>query len=248
MALKTKIKAARIYQNKAVLVYDQVSAPRFTELLRVIAKHCPSPGKVFDVGCGTGTLLFNLHKLGWAIQGCDPSAAMRRAARLKNQGANIDRASATQFKPSKAPDLLTCTSDVINHIDSLSDVKFFLRRAFQCLAVGGIFIFDSITPNDIENNWPGYVQLNQAKNFYMLRYGAKIDSCVGTLTYDLFLKSGRGVWKRSTEVHSLRALEINWIQTELGRVGFRNIEIRDALTLRSPTKRTCRWICVAKKP
>lgn len=137
---------ARIYQNKAVLVYDQVSAPRFTELLRVIAKHCPSPGKVFDVGCGTGTLLFNLHKLGWAIQGCDPSAAMRRAARLKNEGAGIDRASATQFKPSQAPDLLTCTSDVINHIDSLSDVRFFLRRAFQCLAVGGIFILIPLRP------------------------------------------------------------------------------------------------------
>ena len=236
-----------LYQNTAVSIYDRFPSPDFTQVLLLIEKMKPGKGSAFDVGCGTGTLLRYLSDREWEVFGCDPSGPMVELARSKNPAAHIDVATATSFEAPRGLDLITSTFDVMNHLPTLNDVREFFERSSGALADDGVLIFDTVTPNDIIRNWPRYAHIESRTDELVAIRGEKIDGRTGRLHYDFFLKQSDGSYKRSIEVHTIRALPLAWTLKALRRSGFGEVLRFDAMNLEEPNRRTVRWIYAARK-
>jgi SAM-dependent methyltransferase len=238
----------RMYLNDAVSLYDTCPAPDYQNVLDFIRMSCPKIGSSFDVGCGTGSLVKLLRSEGWDSHGCDISEAMVKAARKKNPSARIEIQSATDFEANSKVSLITCTFDVLNHLENKEKVKDFFKRSFSELQHGGILIFDSLAPDDINNNWNGYVEVDSWENLFLIRRGKRLSNGKGILTYDFFKKIGKSYWSKSTEDHTLIAPARSWIEDTLLSVGFNKIKALDATFLKRPNKKTVRYIFSAQKP
>lgn len=238
----------KMYLNDAVSLYDTCPAPDYQNVLRFIRVSCSKNGSSFDVGCGTGSLVKILRSEGWDSHGCDISEAMVKAARKKNPSAQIEIQSATTFKTNSKVDLITCTFDVLNHLENKREIKAFFRRSFSQLEQGGILIFDSLSPDDIDNNWNGYVEVDSWADLFLIRRGKKLGNGKGILTYDFFKKVEKNFWSKLTEVHTLIAPPRSWIEDTLLSLGFNKIKALDATFLKTPNKKTVRFIFSAEKP
>src|SRR5262249_57777176 len=51
--------------------------------LPFVGRHCPAPGRLLDLGCGTGRLLVPFARRGYRVLGVDLSAQMLAVARAK---------------------------------------------------------------------------------------------------------------------------------------------------------------------
>jgi 2-polyprenyl-3-methyl-5-hydroxy-6-metoxy-1,4-benzoquinol methylase len=238
----------RIYQNDAVSLYDTCPAPNYQNIVNFIRMSCSKIGSSFDVGCGTGSLVKILRSEGWDSHGCDTSEPMVKAAREKNPSARIEIQSATDFEVNSKVNLITCTFDVLNHLENKKKISTFFKRSFSKLQHGGILIFDSLAPDDINNNWNGYVEVDSWEDLFLIRRGKKISFGKGVLTYDFFKKIEKNHWSKSTEIHTLIAPSRSWIEHTLLSLGFNKVRALDATFLKKPNKKTVRYVFSAQKP
>ena len=234
-----------MYESTAVGLYDRCPAPDFAPVLRFVESVAPSPGRVFDVGCGTGSLLRLLHDRGWAVEGCDPSVAMVQAARTKNPYARISVAGCSDFLPAVAPDLITSTFDVVNHLPSLRSIRDFLYRARRALPRGGVLVFDAVTPDDIDRNWSRYVDVDRLADTVLVRSGKRLGPARGLLLYEYFVRQGRDTCRMHVERHILRSASRQWFSKNLRDAGFSKLNFVDAASLLPPGRRSVRWLIAA---
>lgn len=238
-----------MFGDSAAGIYDTCPAPDHSAPLNFIGTVAPHPGFAYDVGCGTGSLMRLLAARGWRVEGCDPSPAMVRAARAKNPGVRVVHAGTADFEPSAAAvDLVTATFDVLNHLPSLAAISSFFRRARRVLRPGGILVFDSVSPDDIDRNWRDYVEVDRIPGVVLIRSGQRLAPGRGTLTYEFFRSRADGAWDLEVEHHELRSASRRWFLDQLSRAGFSRVRLVDAATLKTPTKRTVRWLVSAQVP
>src|ERR1051326_2084073 len=62
----------------------------FTVDLQLAQDWLQPPGKLIDLGCGTGRLMLDMARLGHCVLGVDLSTEMLRVARAKCQALNVD--------------------------------------------------------------------------------------------------------------------------------------------------------------
>lgn len=103
---------------------------------QLIKRYCPVTGKVLDVGCGSGKLLWELKTLGWQVEGIDaPQAKIQSQRRqLKIKTANLQ----TQLLPYPKNyfDLVVCL-DTLEH---MSDDRRLVREMDRVAKTKGIII------------------------------------------------------------------------------------------------------------
>jgi 2-polyprenyl-3-methyl-5-hydroxy-6-metoxy-1,4-benzoquinol methylase len=99
--------------------------------------------RVFDAGCGNGTLLRALHNHGYVVAGCDASASGVNQARL-SCGANVRVEQLSVYDELEATfgnnwDVVIGT-EVIEHLYS---PRIFLRQALRLLRPGGMLVLST---------------------------------------------------------------------------------------------------------
>jgi ubiquinone/menaquinone biosynthesis C-methylase UbiE len=98
----------QLLYNELAWLYDPVSRAvslgQWQRWQHTIRQFLPTEGRVLDVGCGPGHILFELAAHGYTVVGLDPSRAMLRQARRRTRKQRYSqvlcrgRASALPFK------------------------------------------------------------------------------------------------------------------------------------------------------
>jgi SAM-dependent methyltransferase len=234
------------YSLTAASLYDELTGSHLRNVTRLIRRLAPRPGVCIDVGCGTGALIESLAASRWNVIGFDPSDSMISVAKARRPGLDLRVGDAASFTSDSPATLITATSDVINHLGSSRAVAAFLRRAAAALSPGGLLIFDSLTPYDIDRNWPGYCECTRRRDWCLTRTARRVGSGRGCLTYDFFAKQADGRYVRTVESHSLAAWPASTLVALLRSSGFENIVRLDAATLKPPARSCVRWLFAAK--
>ena len=96
-----------------------VPAPRYLMrrdlLLRIFARH--TPGRIIEIGCGAGSLLFDLAAQGFTALGVDQSpSALVLARTLAAESDGIEIAASTDDAEAESFDFLTAF-EVLEHIE-----------------------------------------------------------------------------------------------------------------------------------
>jgi SAM-dependent methyltransferase len=86
-------------------------------------------------------------KLGYNIQGCDPSPEMLKIAKRNNPGITFWPDSLPDLEHTTGSDfsLITCLYDTINYLQTLSDIQKSLIRISEVLRPNGYLIFDVVS-------------------------------------------------------------------------------------------------------
>jgi SAM-dependent methyltransferase len=118
-----------------------------SELIKQFSSKSPYELKIIDLACGTGQHIIELSKLGYNIDGSDPSEEMIKIAKQKNKENNLDieyfnESFQTSEKIKKKYDVILSLFSSINYLTEYEDISKSLKNFKALLNEGGIFIFD----------------------------------------------------------------------------------------------------------
>ena len=141
----------KVYNEFGWNYYPEIFGEQLLEWLR---RNDVKPTTAMDLACGTCILCEILHKSGVQASGMDFSAGMIDIARQGDPEIHYDVADMITYRPGEQYDLVTCTGDAINHIESLTDVERIFRNVYAYTSSGGYFIFDILNENEVSTSEP----------------------------------------------------------------------------------------------
>ena len=150
----------KIYQQGAVTNMDdnptenimpaKPSNKRISRRINFL-KDIKEPGRLLDVGCGTGEFIYYAQKERWNVFGIDISANRSKIAQIRT-GIKIHKGTIHDSSyEMNSFDLITLF-EVIEH---LPDVKATLKKAFQLLKPGGIIAISTPNINSLRRLYQG---------------------------------------------------------------------------------------------
>jgi len=162
---------------------------------------------ILDLGCGTGTVLHELKKLGIVgfMQGIDLSEEMIREARKKDTTINFKTSDVLQFDNGYQTffDLVLCTHNVVNYLHP-DNLNAFFKRISLGLNSKGLAYVDFDCEYDFISLWPNYVQTDKGEGWEVCRsnyYDSK--SRKGTEKQDWKITAEENNSVVVTETHTL---------------------------------------------
>jgi SAM-dependent methyltransferase len=128
---------------------DAHEAPRYLALAR------EAPGRVLDLGCGTGRLLLPLAREGIEITGVDAAPDMLRRCRQKlaeedgetRRRVRLSEGTLTDFRIDEDFGLVFLACNTANHLLTPDEAAGCFRRAAAHLAPGGLLVVDNSVPD-----------------------------------------------------------------------------------------------------
>jgi len=202
------------------------------------------PKTLLDVACGTGTPTMMLSKEGFFMVGVDKSVDMVRLARCKALDARIHIPFFVQdmrYLTLKVPvNVVLCLYDSVNFLLRDDDVGEAFQSAYRILDVGGLYIFDVVTEQNIRSFFDGQVYRGKTNRYsyrWTNEYDPKSRICLSHLTGSCMMD---GSYQRFHEVHRERIYPAYQIQSFLEDVGFQILAVRDAFTNKPQTHKSHR--------
>jgi SAM-dependent methyltransferase len=104
--------------------------------------------RVLDIGCGTGSLLIQLARLGYGCMGLDVDAGMLAEAKKKADREHLDiefrQGDLRHMALAETFDVVTCYQ-VLSLLESETEVKCLFERIHKILAPQGVLAFDVLS-------------------------------------------------------------------------------------------------------
>lgn len=163
--------------------YNQLIPNEFYEKYAQKIKSYHDFQSILDLACGSGTLCFLLKNEYNEVSGLDLSEEMLMIALEKNialkKGINFINANMIDDISLKNNyDLITCTLDSLNYLDSLNKVEKVFTNVSSSLQKGGYFLFDVLTQFYIDEIVDDYYQAEKIDEFEYEWQVKKVDDNV----------------------------------------------------------------------
>tara|TARA_R110000824_G_scaffold67912_10_gene175917 strand:+ start:786 stop:1526 length:741 start_codon:yes stop_codon:yes gene_type:complete len=138
-----------MYDRQYSQIYDLLHADKAYDrevnfIYDIYDRHAEIPlNQILDVGCGTGNHLQHLANAEISILGVDPSKEMIHIARQKKlKNVTFMIGDIAQLSIMESYEMAISLFNVVNHINSLSQLKQFFRAIYYRIKPGGVFVFD----------------------------------------------------------------------------------------------------------
>lgn len=210
---------------------DDVSYQAVLDYLESLLKKLgKKPESVLDLACGTGSLSVLLAQQGYRVLGADLSEDMLAVAYEKSmemEGENRPYFIHQSMQKLRLPyevDCVVCCLDSLNYLTEPEDCRKAIRRVYDALAPGGVFLFDVNTPLKLRS-MDGQVFLDEDDDVYCVwRASWSEEERICAYGMDIFQRVGK-LWHRSAEEHLEYAYDPEQLRGYLEEAGFTGIEI-----------------------
>jgi SAM-dependent methyltransferase len=174
-----------------------------------------SPGRVAELGCGSGIAAAMLLDAGYEVFGVDQSEPLLRRARERAPAGKFVRASLhdVELPPCVA---VVAMGEILSYAGITDEL---LARVRGALSPGGLFVFDVGTPGR------GGGRSWHAGDGWLVCSEAVEDGTSLTRSIVSFRAVGDGAWRRSDEVHRLTLYSPDQLVSRLGDAGFVDVRV-----------------------
>ena len=200
----------------------------------IFADRGVTPSSLVDLGCGTGRHSSLLAKRGYVVTGVDKSKEMLQHAqeRIKNSGVTVSlmQQELEVLNLRRSFDAAVAMFAVIGYLWTNDALMTALRRIFDHVKPGGIFIFDcwygpAVITHGPQQRFQRFVGQQGEEVVRLVTPHSDNVRQVVDVEYETFVISDGRVSSRSTENHRMRYFHPMEIRLALETVGFREIEI-----------------------
>ncbi len=208
-------------------------------------------GILLDLGCGTGSMSFEMADRGFDVIGVDSSIGMLNAAQQKmfESGKQILLLNQTMqdIDLYGTVDCAICVLDGINHLNNSDEVKRTFEKVSLFMNKGGAFAFDVNTIYKHQNVLADNVFIYEFDDLFC-SWQNNYNSGDNSVDISLdFFEEEDGVYYRSSESFSEQAYELSDISQWLEEAGFEIIGVFDDMTTESVKPESERAVFLAKK-
>ncbi|MCF7911806.1 MAG: class I SAM-dependent methyltransferase [Candidatus Cloacimonetes bacterium] len=137
-------------------------------LQRYRRSHKHNPERVLELACGTGNIASRLVQRGLVVDATDISAAMLQIARTKPFAANYHQADMLEPSGISEYDIILLLFDSLNYLKHPEDIPKLLTNVSNSLKPGGMFIFDISTIRNCQENFDGFVNIEDNEQGYVI--------------------------------------------------------------------------------
>lgn len=203
----------------------------------LLRRHGARPETVLDLACGTGSMSVLLAQRGYSVLAADLSEDMLAMAWEKC--ADLEQPPFFICQPMErlrlpyTVDWVICCLDSLNYVTEPEKCRQALRRVYDSLSAGGVFIFDINSPEKLRG-LDGQVFLDENEDAYCV-WRAEFEAAENICYYgiDLFQRDG-DVWLRSFEEHKEYAYSVEQLTGWLKEAGFNGVEVLGDRTFEPP--------------
>lgn len=188
---------------------QDVDYKKFIDLIEYIQ---PSPAKVLDIGCGTGTIIDLLNQHGYECIGCDVSLNMIKHATKKNPN-SIFFARKSYELPGEVKDLdlVILTLDTLNYILDKSEIIKMGKDLYERIAPNGFIICDIQKPKNI-NLLNNYHEIRMIDDEIYLEWNSyKISNFIPQINHELYLYQHDQLIGH--ELHKQKYMSVNYYRS-----------------------------------
>lgn len=208
-------------------------------------------GILLDLGCGTGSMSFEMADRGFDVIGIDSSIGMLNAAQQKmfEKGKQILllNQNMQEIDLYGTVDCAVCVLDGINHLDNSDDIIKTFKKVSLFMNKGGAFAFDVNTIYKHKNILADNVFVYEPEGvFCAWQNSYNSDDNSVDISLDFFEEED-GVYYRSSESFTEKAYELDDIKLWLEEAGFEVIGIYDDMTTETVKPDSERAVFLAKK-
>ena len=220
-------------------------------LEQLLRERHAAPETVLDLACGTGSLSVLLASRGYRVLGADLSedmlaVAYEKALALPDNRPFFIHQSMQALQLPYEVDCVVCCLDSLNYLTDPADCRQAIRRVWEALRPGGVFLFDVNTPEKLRA-MDGQVFLDEDEDVYCV-WRAEFDEAEKICAYgmDIFQRHGT-LWSRSFEEHLEYAYEPAELAAYLREAGFTDIACYGDRSLQPPAAGAQRIYFAASK-
>jgi ubiquinone/menaquinone biosynthesis C-methylase UbiE len=222
-------------------------------LLALALRHHHIPGRILDLGCGTGNLSIPLARRGYSVTGVDLSPAMIEVARKKAMEAGLEVSfSVGDMRnlslPCETFDTVISACDVLNYLTKEEDLLEAFEAVGKMLPQGGLWLFDLNSEYKL-----GQIYGNESYADLQDDFGYFWDNCydepsrICTMQLTFFVSTGSGLYERRVETHRQRLWTPEDIARLSARSGFSLRASYDFLTFSGCGDENHRWQFVLER-
>ena len=218
---------------------------------RLLSMYGINGGILLDLGCGTGSMSFEMADRGFDVIGVDSSVGMLSAAQQKmfENGKRILllNQNMQEIDLYGTVDCAICVLDGINHLDNAEDVKQTFGKVSLFMNKGGVFAFDVNTIYKHKNVLADNAFVFEPEGvFCAWQNSFNPDDNSVEINLDFFEEED-GVYYRSSESFTEQAYELDDIKLWLEETGFEVVGIYDDMTTDKVMPDSERAVFLAKK-
>ena len=205
---------------------------------------------LLDLGCGTGKLLEYYNDYIDFYIGVDHSDKMiNQALKIYTNHLFINDDISNYQNIEFKFDIITSLYDTVNHLLKKNLWEKLFLNVSKMLDDEGVFIFDICTKNDLENNWPNYINIIN-KQDYMIISNGEFDQQlkISKIHHNYFVKDTETeTYIRKYDCVEQVSFEIKDIINMLRNVNINNIEVFDLETKNKVTECTTVAVFICKR-
>ncbi|MBN2461454.1 MAG: 4-hydroxythreonine-4-phosphate dehydrogenase PdxA [Candidatus Cloacimonetes bacterium] len=194
--------------------YDQyMSHVNYQQWVRFILKQYSKryhhhPRQILELACGTASISNLLVKMKLNVTASDSSAEMLKIATAKNFAPQLSCHNMLDPLPPKKFDLVLLIFDSFNYLLTHQEVEILLTNTYHALTQKGMFIFDITTRRNCEENFDGFVNLEDREDNYLIHQSdLDYNTNIQTTKLTFFLKKGF-LFERKDEIHQQRIFTV----------------------------------------
>ena len=211
------------YHNFAYYYNQLIPVTFYQNLVKKINKY-GNFESILDLACGSGSLCFLLKNDTNNVTGLDLSQEMLMIAQDRNfvekKGIQFINQDLNYLKLNNdSYDLITCTLDSLNYLDSAQTIREIIEKVSQALQKGGYFCFDLLTQFYLDKIVADYYQSEELADFEYVWQVMKVDKDV--MEHQLEIMSDTDSFK---EVHLQFIYELAEIESYLISNGLRIVD------------------------
>jgi SAM-dependent methyltransferase len=220
----------------------------FATYCKAILKHFNLRDKLLlDLGCGSGNLSKRFAEEGFDVIGVDSSEDMLSLAADRCAGLDIRfiRQDIRRLDLFGTVNVTVAAFDVLNHLNTLADIKKCFDKIYLFTEPGGVFVFDYNTVYKHREVLGSNTFTFDYDDFFCSWENECFDANTVTMNITVFERKG-DIYHRFNETITETAFPQGDIEHLLKECGFR-VEVTDFETGENPTEKTERLLFSAHK-